>query len=693
MDTFPHLCFYLPVEPDVAVARPAWMRPAATVAMLIGLIAPPIIAAYAFLSFTASAKANVPWGPDTPSHLWRSRVVSAVGLHKLFDSSPFTFESTSANPDRVGLPILSAILRGTVNVGPWRLMFIAPALAAAVVAFSAWALARALREPAWAAPIYALAVAVSVPMAITGRSHLDNALADGLLVAVGAVALRVSLDEPGVIAGALLLGGAVLMHWVVGSVMIPVLGIFAGLLLPVSWRVFREGRAWWKTPSARLAGVTAGGTALGWGMLTLTPGAHLFRASSGALYRANVKRLLPRYRLNFAIPLAALGVVATWFAKPNLPRRRALLLWIAWSVPILGGAVLYGRGSKVPIMRLVAIAFPVVFLIVAALVGLIRLADRSPGILRYPAVILAVAVVVVGLRWSAGNAHTVFGQNQPMTTLEQTASVRTAMSYLSTVNPQGQIVFVVDMPKESADGLGFAFRRIRAFGPGAMIPRMDVYVGDVPHLLGGGPTPFPSSAGFTTVSQELWTTLQPTMGSDTVVLVLQPFDQKGYSTLLAQGSATSLGDGVLLAQGPQPPIGFGPAPQLDPPSLGLLARNTALAFLVLLLVGIGWSAALLPGLDLIEHVALGPAFGMSILVAVGAAVGLLGVIWSGAGGIILAVVLTLAGWGIVLLRRLRRPSPDPGPASDPGPAPEPGPASDPGPAPEPGPASAPEPAV
>ena len=211
------------------------------------------------------------------------------------------------------------------------------------------------------------------------------------------------------------------------------------------------------------------------------------------------------------------------------------------------------------------------------------------------------------------------------------------------------------------------FRSIRAFGRGSLIPNIDVYVGDVPHLLAGGPTPFPDSAGFTTVSQQLWTRLQHKMGPDAVVLLLKSYDQKGYAKLRGQGIGTSLGDGVLLVQGPQPPAGFGPAPHLDPPSLGLLARNTALAFLVLLLVGIGWSTALLPGLDLIERVALAPAFGMSTLVAVGAEAGLLGAIVSGVLGLVLAVLVALAGWGVAVLRRLRRPPTDPTtePASDP----------------------------
>ena len=157
------------------------------------------------------------------------------------------------------------------------------------------------------------------------------------------------------------------------------------------------------------------------------------------------------------------------------------------------------------------------------------------------------------------------------------------------------------------------------------------------------------------------------MGPDTIVMVLQPYNQKGYAELLQQGTATSLGDGVLLVQGPKPPPGFGPAPRLDAPSLGLLSRNTALAFLLLLVVGLGWAAGLLPGLDLIEHVALAPAIGMSILVAVGVAVGLMGVVLLGGGGVALTVVVALAGWVVVWVRRMRRTA-GPTPASTPEPA-------------------------
>jgi hypothetical protein len=240
-----------------------------------------------------------------------------------------------------------------------------------------------------------------------------------------------------------------------------------------------------------------------------------------------------------------------------------------------------------------------------------------------------------------------------MDTVEETNAVRTAMSYVSQVDPQGEIVFVVDMPQESGDGLGYSFRRIRAFAPGALVPRTSIYIGDVSSLLAGKAHTYPENDGLTNVSKEIWATLQPRMSGDAIVLVMQPFNRTGFSHLTSQGHATDLGDGVLLVQGPPPPPGFAPASELAPPSLGLLARNTALAFLLLLVVGLGWAAGLVPNLERAEYVALAPAFGMAIISVVGVAVGLLGAVLSGTGGIVLTVVLTLAGWGVVAWRQLR----------------------------------------
>ena len=139
---------------------------------LLTLAAVLVAAAYAarlIIAYQVERAFAVPMGVDTPSHLWRTRVVSALGLHGLFGSSVYEYHANSANPDRIGLPVLGSVLGSVVHVGPWRLMFVASALGATVLAFAAWALSRALAEPRWAAPIYAVAVAISFPFAITAR--------------------------------------------------------------------------------------------------------------------------------------------------------------------------------------------------------------------------------------------------------------------------------------------------------------------------------------------------------------------------------------------------------------------------------------------------------------------------------------------------------------------------------------------
>ncbi len=79
------------------------------------------------LSYQVALRNAVPIGADTPSHLWRTRIVHALGLRGLFGSSPFEYHANSANPDRIGLPVLGSLFGATCNVGPWRLMFVASA--------------------------------------------------------------------------------------------------------------------------------------------------------------------------------------------------------------------------------------------------------------------------------------------------------------------------------------------------------------------------------------------------------------------------------------------------------------------------------------------------------------------------------------------------------------------------------------
>jgi hypothetical protein len=183
---------------QVSRAAPIWSG----AAQLSGLVASAALGAWVYLQTYAAQGSSVPLGADTTTYIWRARVVGSMGLAALRGSSPFPFQANGANPDRVGLLVLSSVFRSTFGVGAWRLMWVLPAVTAVVVAGAAWAFARAQREPAWAAPVYAVLAAMSASFAVTARGYFDNLLASGMLLAVGAVALLAADRRPGISGGA-----------------------------------------------------------------------------------------------------------------------------------------------------------------------------------------------------------------------------------------------------------------------------------------------------------------------------------------------------------------------------------------------------------------------------------------------------------------------------------------------------------
>src|SRR5437764_6793655 len=98
-----------------------------------------------------------PVGADTSTYLWRARLAGALGLNAIPGSSPFEFHANSANPDRLGLPAMAAVLRWTTHVDPLRLMFVLPAVCAVVLGFATWAVGRAAGAPRWAAAGWGIA--------------------------------------------------------------------------------------------------------------------------------------------------------------------------------------------------------------------------------------------------------------------------------------------------------------------------------------------------------------------------------------------------------------------------------------------------------------------------------------------------------------------------------------------------------
>src|ERR671919_794788 len=215
------------------------------IAHILALVASASIGAWVYLETYVAQQSVVPLGADTTTYIWRARVVGSMGLAALPGSSPFPFQANGANPDRVGLLVLSSVFRSIFGVGAWRLMWVLPAVTAVVVAGAAWIFGRAQREPSWAVPVYAVLAATSASFSITARGYFDNLLAARMLVSGGAAALLVADRRPGIGAGILLMTGGLITHWVFGLYLAAVLVGFAVTLLPESVALRRRDEASW----------------------------------------------------------------------------------------------------------------------------------------------------------------------------------------------------------------------------------------------------------------------------------------------------------------------------------------------------------------------------------------------------------------------------------------------------------------
>ena len=389
------------------------------------------------------------------------------GLDALFDSAPLTIQT---NPDRLGLPVLGSLLSG-VGVSPWRLMYVTAAVSAAVVACSAWGLARAVREPRWAGPIYAVAVVSSIPFAFTSRAYLDNTFAEGMLIAVAATALLAAERRGATLAGVVLLGGTLVMHWPTGILLVGVLVLFTVGLAPSAWADRGAGKPLTATGAARVAAIAVGGFGVGGIQLLFAPGANTPTQGPGTWFRLNVERLLPDYRLHLALPLAGVGAAALAILRPTGPRRRALIFSAVWLLPLGVAALAFAQDRPIPLMRFFGTALALPLLGAAAFVALIAVASRVSGVTALNVVAALVATALVGtVLWGA----TMFAADNvdnttPSVMPVEIEPIRLANAFVDKTDAPAAI-FVVDGPTRS-------FRRIRMLARGSIADRLHVFPG------------------------------------------------------------------------------------------------------------------------------------------------------------------------------------------------------------------------
>jgi hypothetical protein len=605
---------------------------------VVGLVASIAFAMALYLKAPIDRELVVPSGADIPAHLWRVRLVTAQGLDTLFTSAPLTIQT---NPDRLGLPVLGSILSG-LGVTPWRLMYVTAAVAAAVVASSAWGLARAVSEPRWAGPIYAVAVVSSISFALTSRAYLDNALAEGMILAVAAAALLAAAGRGATAAGVVLMAGMLVMHWPTGTLFVGVLTLFAVGLLPSALADRRAGRALTSTAAARVGTIAVGGLGIGGIPLLLTPGANTPTQGPGTLFRINVERLLPTYRLHLHLPLAGVGAATLALLDPKAPRRRTLLLYAVWLLPLGIAALAYQQGRPIPLMRFFGTALPLPLLGAAAFTALIVLASRITGVMVLNAVLalLATGLVAAALWGATLAAHDNVNNTTPSVTSIELEPIRAANAFVAEVDPPAA-VFVVDGPTRS-------FRRIRMLARGTIVDRVHVFPGTPAQLFERAEAAEdPPTAD---VSQEGFGGRKALIEADAVeamrrpgaiALVIRPYFSN-YDQAAKGPRNVEIADGVvLLRPASRPPIVR--TTPLSPPPTSALVTSTLIAFAALLAAGSGWSFAMLrQAWEL--RLALAPAIGMAVLVLVGSALGLAGVPTGHRPGLAIWFGVTAAGW-------------------------------------------------
>jgi hypothetical protein len=604
---------------------------------VVGLVGSIAFAMALYLKAPIQRELVVPSGADIPAHLWRVRLVTAQGLDTLFTSAPLTIQT---NPDRLGLPVLGSILSG-LGVTPWRFMYVTAAVAGAVVASSAWGLARAVTEPRWAGPIYAVAVVSSIPFALTSRAYLDNSLAEGMILAVAAAALLAAAGRGATVAGIVLMAGMLVMHWPTGTLFVAVLTLFTVGLLPSALADRREGRPLTSTAAARVGTIAVGGLGIGGIPLLLTPGANTPTQGPGTLFRINVERLLPTYRLSLKLPLAGVGAAALAFLGPKVPRRRTLLLYAVWLLPLGIAALAYQQGRPIPLMRFFGTALALPLLGAAAFTALIALASRISGVKVLNAILAALtAGLVAAALWASTlTAAENVDNTTPSVTSVELEAIRAANAFVAEVDPPAA-VFVVDGPTRS-------FRRIRMLARGTIVDRIHVFPGTPAELFERAAAERSSPEN---VSEEGFAGRKALIEADAVeamrmpeaiALVIRPYF-RNYDKVAKGPRNVEIADGVVLLRPTSRPPIVRTTP-LAPPPASALVTSTLIAFASLLAAGSGWSFAMLrQPWEL--RLALAPAIGMAVLVLVGSALGLAGMPTGHRPGLAIWFGVTAAGW-------------------------------------------------
>lgn len=607
-----------------------------------------VVVAICFLSVYPGSR-SVPHGADTPTYVWRLRLVAEEGL----DALP-TYEGShllNGNADRPGLPVAYAMLRGAGAPDAWDFSYVFPAAMASIAGLASVAIGRrGLGEWTMGAPLVVVVVGVSVPLAFAANGKFAEMMASGLLLAgVAGVGPALRGSRSAQVGVALCVAAAWASQWgvtaLIGSALL--LGAVAWIALGPASVFGGPGRA---RVFARLGVVVLASAAGGALAVFLSPGPpQLPLGVLPSIVAENLERQLPSYLWSPLLPAAALGCAL-------LARRRgrstlSLAVLLAWAAVPLLGAAWNLVATDVPLYRLLSSALPIPVLAAAGVIGVARLVRARGGVVRAAAAI----VVAVGLSGALVlDALDVWRTRAPATS----PTVASRFHALATVldEQDGPIILAVErMASEDAAAAGYgtvaALRRFRASLPADLIDETTVYLGDPDVLLAGRPTFRRELPMYDAWSSEAWRAVAPLLDDDPTVLVVRPYHD-GASALATEHPGWVVNPWLLVARGSLSDVATDPVPRAAP-GWGALLRWTASILALIGAVGSGW-AMWFANDDHLAGLALAPAVGLALLVVAGMVLeGGFDVRAAGPGGRWVAAGLALTGWLMVLARGLR----------------------------------------
>ena len=606
------------IEPARVEADPVSSSASSWFEVLTAVVLPAAIVAAIYLTPFVSDRSTMPFGVDTSTYIWRTNVVHDLGIASL---TPDVTNAPKPLGDRPGYPLVLSLLRSATGLSSLSLMWLTPALFSVALGLAAGSLASdgALERRARSGAV-AVAVGGSAFVAWTAVGYAANLALDVVAMAAAVMALEVARGRRGVWAGAVLIVGAVLLHWMFALLFVAVLAVTA-VIGSVRFRDEGDHRSP-RLALGRLARMLSIGTVGGMIVLLLLAPQRPARlpdvdpASPGPAGRVELR--LPALALPVTIPLAVIG--SALLVSDRRRRSAGVLLGIWASLAVISVVAWFLLELPLPPYRWAGFALGIPIAIVLGAFAAGDLLERGDRRLLGSMALAGALAAAVGL---AGAGASVWWTREPTLAADEFGQLRTLSSYVGSLPPQTRIVILIEAYRKRAPfnraWTGLPADRLRFI---TMVPaKIDQRAPDL---------------GLPPAARE-----RP----GAVVVSLDAYREP-------PGVGRSLGPGVHLIFGPDPEgIQVG-APARAPTPFQLAASVVVLLGL-LAFSGGGWASLTdLPGIGIVS---VAPAFGVGILTAAGLLASRAGVPLHAPWGTVLVVAVGVTGWVLAFVRR-RRPN-------------------------------------